>query len=201
MTKNNKLLTAAASTALAYNNNLLKFNNYVIDPSKPTPPSFDEVTIGTQTLMSKNLAIDDGQGGIYTQTVNYGQGDVTEYYYTWDAAVRVAATVPGWHLPTATEWDTLATAVGGSDVAGTKLKSTYGWSSGNGDGSYGFAAFPAGYWDSGSFNSFGRYTSFWTATENSSYYAYYRRFNTDASMNSNGYYKSVGFSVRLVKDA
>jgi uncharacterized protein (TIGR02145 family) len=164
-----------------------------VDPLRP-------VTIGGQTWSSKNLAIDDGQGGIYTQTVNYGQGDVIEYYYTWQAAVRVAATVEGWHLPTAPEWDTLANAVG-SAVAGTKLKSDYGWSSGNGTDDYGFAAFPAGRQNSGSFSDLGSYARFWTATENLSTFAYSCSFSTGASMNSYYYIKSYGFSVRLVKDS
>jgi uncharacterized protein (TIGR02145 family) len=166
---------------------------------KPAP--MDEVTIGSQTWTSKNLSIDDGQGGIYTQTVNYGQGDVIEYYYTWNAAVRVAATVEGWHLPTSAEWGALATAVGGTLRAGTKLKSSYGWSSGKGTDDYGFAAFPAGYWTS-SFSGKGSYAIFWTATEYSSYDAYYHFFDTGASMGSyhdDKHYNA--FSVRLVKDA
>lgn len=172
-----------------------------ITPPPPPVPVFDEVTIGSQTWMSKNLAIDDGGEGIYTQTVNYGQGDVVEYYYTWDAAVRVAASIPGWHLPDTTEWDALATAVGGSAVAGTKLKSTIGWSSGNGDGSYSFAAFPAGNWYEGTFLNLGSYVSFWTTNEYTPFSTYYRRFDTDASMISGRREKTVGFSVRLIKDA
>jgi len=170
----------------------------IVSPVTPTPP-FDEVTIGSQTWMSKNLSIDDGQGGIYTQTVNYGQGDVVEYYYTWDAAVRVAATVDGWHLPSDSEWGTLEYVVGAMS-AGTKLKSTYGWSSGNGDGSYGFAAFPAGFWSSGSFFNLRFYAYFWTANEYSSYDAYWRYFDTGASMDSRYDDKTVGYSVRLIKD-
>lgn len=160
----------------------------------------DEVTIGSQTWMSKNLAIDDGQGGIYTQTVNYGQGNVTEYYYTWEAAVRVAATVQGWHLPTTAEWDTLATYVGGTDVAGTKLKSTTGWSSGNGTDDFGFSALPAGRQIGGSFYNLGSNAYFWTANESSSLYGYNRYFDTAASMYSSNSYKTYRYSVRLVKD-
>lgn len=184
---------------LKIGNRVLKIGGRVLRPWTSPTPTYDEVTIGSQTWMSKNLAIDDGQGGIYTRTVNYGQGDVVEYYYTWDAAVRVAATVQGWHLPEATEWDALATAVGGS---GTKLKSTYGWTSGNGTDSYGFAAFPAGYRYSGSFYYLGSYAFFWTATEYSSTYAYYRFFDSGASMYSDSYDKTnYAFSVRLVKDS
>ena len=165
-------------------------------------PAIPYVTIGNQTWLSKNLAIDDGNGGIYTQTVNYGQGSVTEYYYTWAAAVRVAATVQGWHLPSRTEWNTLATAVGGTSIAGTKLKSTYGWSSGNGTDNYGFSAFPAGYRTaSGTFNSFGSLVRFWTETASSSSYAYRANLTTDASIGIGTTAKTNCFSVRLVKDS
>lgn len=161
----------------------------------------EEVTIGSQTWMAKNMAIDDGQGGIYTQTVNYGQGNVTEYYYTWPAAVRVAATVQGWHLPTAAEWETLVNTVGQS-TAGTKLKSTYGWSAGNGTDDYRFSAFPAGNWYSGSaFEKLGRYGKFWTANEYSSTSAYIRQFRSTATVYSDFWNKtSYAFSVRLIKD-
>ena len=131
------------STIYTLNSKVLK--NTVNDKwlIKKVPPPMDEVQIGNQIWKNKNLAIDDGQGGIYTQTVNYGQGNVVEYYYSWDAAVRVAASITGWHLPTAAEWDTLAATVGGTSTGGTKLKSTYGWTEGNGTDDYGFAAFPA----------------------------------------------------------
>lgn len=169
-------------------------------PPEPPIPT-DEVTIGTQTWKNVNLAIDDGQGGIYTQTVNYGQGDVTEYYYTWAAAVRVANSISGWHLPTGAEWDTLSNTVG-SSTAGTKLKSTYGWSSGNGTDDYGFAVFPAGYWYGGSITGLRDGGYFWTSTEVSSNRASYRYFNTGATMNSNPRDKtSYAFSVRLIKDS
>lgn len=172
--------------------------------SAAAPQPTDEVTIGTQTWKTKNLAINDGQGGIVTQTVNYGQGDVVEYYYTWEAAVRVAASIPGWHLPSYSEmWDTLRKAVDVGANAGTKLKSTYGWSSGNGTDDYGFAAFPAGTWTSGGgFSKFGNYAYFWTSTQHSSYttQAYYCCFTTGTSISSGTFSKKVAASVRLVKD-
>ena len=65
----------------------------------------------------------------------------------------------------------------------------------------GFAAFPAGYQDSGSFLALGSGAFFWTATENSSSSAYYRYFTTGASVRSYFYDKSLGYSVRLVKDS
>jgi len=172
---------------------------------RPTPPApSDEVQIGNQIWKSKNLAIDDGQGGIYTQTVNYGQGNVVEYYYTWEAAVRVAATVNGWHLPTITEWNTLANTVGGSSVGGTQLKSTYGWNDdGNGTDDYGFAVFPSGYiTKNGYFWEIGSKVYFWTANQSSATYATTRWFvNTNIGIYGTNEDKLDRYSVRLVKDA
>lgn len=126
-------------------------------PEPPTPPGpiFDEVTIGTQTWMAKNLAIDDGGTGIYhfdnvtANGVNFG----TQYYYTLDAAIRVANSINGWHLPSQSEFQTLVNYVGSNSA--TKLKSTSGWNdststsgSGNGTDNYGFTALPVGYSDS-----------------------------------------------------
>lgn len=181
----------------------LWYNGEKFFPEEKSP--FPTVTIGTQTWMSKNLAIDDGQGGIYTQTVNYGQGNVVEYYYNWNAAVRVAAAVAGWHLPSKSEWDQLANAIGGSSTAGTKLKSTYGWDySGNGTDDYSFSSLPAGQWyvDSGKFTSKGSRAVFWTADQYSSKNGVYCMLEYKyANLGSYNYNKGSGYSVRLVKDA
>lgn len=163
-------------------------------------PVLEEVTIGNQTWLAKNLAIDDEQGGIYTKTVNYGQGDVIEYYYTWDAAKRVAESISGWHLPTYDEWNTLVTTV---DSNGNKLKSTYGWTNTNGTDNYGFAAFPAGqYRSAASVYQFGKRAYFHTSTHYDSGSVYYYYFTTNGST----IYRSFSttsdcYTVRLVKDA
>ena len=166
-----------------------------------TPP-FESVTIGTQTWTAKNLTIDDGGSGIYTNIRNYGHGDITEYYYTWEAAVRIVNNISGWHLPSMDEFDTLAAAVGGLSIAGTKLKSTYGWEQPDeGTDDYGFTALPAGYW-SGSFYNFGWSAYFWTTTFYSTDIAYFRQlYRANASMTSNtSSIKYPAYSVRLVKD-
>ena len=178
------------------------------------------VQIGNQYWIDENLDFKfDGcaigqEGASLEPRANYYNNDEATYgvngnkyglLYNWTAVKYLedhkSELIPGWHVPTTTEWDALATAVGGSGVAGTKLKSTTGWSSGNGDGSYGFAAFPAGYQSWGSFNDLGSYAGFWTATEHSSSNAYYRNFSTVALMNSLNNDKSYGYSVRLVKDS
>lgn len=170
-------------------------------------PTFDEVTIGTQTWMAKNLAIDDGSSGIFhydnvtANGVNFG----TQYYYNWDAANRIAESIDGWHLPTEAEFNTLLSYVG-SD-SGIKLKSSSGWNNnGNGTDDYGFNALPVGMIyvadqttppeliDTGesinlrSSTPFGGISIILLMS-----YEY-----SDARINQT--YKSYGFSVRLIKD-
>lgn len=125
--------------------------------------------------------------------------------YNWYAVKHLndnrATLMPGWHVPTIDEWDSLMSAVGGISVAGTKLKSASGWNSGNGSDDFGFSVFPAGRRLSGSFNNLGSNAYFWTATEYSSTLAYNRRFSTGASVDSNYNDKTYSaYSVRLVKD-
>ncbi|HSQ43242.1 MAG TPA: FISUMP domain-containing protein, partial [Fibrobacteraceae bacterium] len=109
----------------------------------------------------------------------------------------------GWHVPTNTEWNTLATYLGGSDTAGYFLKSTSGWyNSGNGSDAYGFSALPAGYrYYNGVWYNQGNYAGFWSASEISATYArsrslYYLGADLDANYGSKG----DGFSLRCTKD-
>ena len=180
------------------------------------------VTIGGKVWMAENLdfkfsGLNVGQSGTSStepranyyndSEATYGvNGNKYGLLYNWIAVKYLndnrATLIPGWHVPSTSEWDALANAVGGTGVAGTKLKAASGWSSGNGTDNYGFSVFPAGYRYSGSFNDLGSNAGFWTATENSSSNAYCRYFSTGESMgsysNSKTYY---AYSVRLVKDS
>lgn len=109
--------------------------------------------------------------------------------------------IPGWHVPTNDEWTALANAVGGTDVAGTRLKSAnVDWAtSWGGTDDYGFAVLPAGFYN-GSFRNVGSYAYFWTITESGSD-AYCRGFDAGATMLQTTRYKGYCYSVRLVKDS
>lgn len=161
--------------------------------------SMDYVTIGTAKWLSDNLRIDDGGTGIYKQTVNYGQGPVEEYYYTYAAAIRVANSLDGWHLSTSGEWTYLLSYAGGS-TAGKNLKSTYGWTAGNGLDTYGFAAFPAGYYNA-DFYGTGKYVDYWQSGTIDSKYAYVFELNKNDAVSKFNNPLSAGCLVRLVKDA
>ena len=178
-----------------------------------------QVTIGDKTYrtvimpdgkewMAENLDFVDSEHGIVVgSNAWYYDNDQSTYgwegkkyglLYTWNAAK--ALTIAGWHLPSTTEWDALATACGGSGSCGTKLKSTTDWSSGNGTDNWGFTAFPSGYYN-GSFSNLGSAAYFWTSIENNSSTAYRRYFDTGTSLASDNRNKTNGYSVRLVKDS
>lgn len=150
----------------------------------------ETVQIGNQLWMTENLKYDDGGDGIIYNPEN------GEYYYTWDAAMRVAKKL-GWKLPSVEDWNKTAEEcesecvnpdeddIGYRDYEGGNLKEK-------------LKVKLAGHYY-GSFDSVGSYAHFWTSN---SYgvYAYYKYFFTDSSIGSNYDDKNYKFSVRLIKD-
>jgi uncharacterized protein (TIGR02145 family) len=129
------------------------------------------------------------------------------YLYNWYAVNDSRKLCPtGWHVPTDEEWTTLTTFLGGVAVAGGKMKSmgtTY-WNSPNtdADNSSGFSALPGGYRDDlGSFSGIRNYAFFWSATNSVGGSAFYRRLAShNGNVERSGRSKSVGASVRCLKD-
>ena len=151
--------------------------------------------IGNQVWMAENLAVSDGGDGIYYNEKN------KQYYYTWDAAMRVAKSIPGWHLPSAEEWNAAAEACGATVVDNAYKDNPYMRDYDNTKKLYDFLrVLPVGYYYAGSFYSVGSYACFWSATEDDSYSAYSRLFDTSDTMRQLASRKVDGFSVRLVKD-
>ena len=179
--------------------------------------TYRTVTIGSQTWLAENLdfkfsGCDIGGSGTTPNAWYYNNDEATYGWngkkygllYNWHAVKLLndnrSSLIPGWHVSSTTEWDSLANAVGGASTAGTVLKSTTDWTSGAGTDDYGFTAFPSGYYD-GSFMLLGSRAHFWTSTEYNSSYAYYRNLGTKASLYSGDDVKTYGRSVRLVKDS
>ena len=110
---------------------------------------------------------------------------------------------PGWHLPEKKEWETLLTKVGGEATALKVLKSQTGWfHEGNGSDDVGFSALPAGdRIDNGNFFDIGKLAGFWSASEIDDNYAKALNLGYCSNYAALGYYKkSLGFSVRCLKD-
>ena len=191
---------------------------------------YKSVKIGNQVWMAENLNYDYNEGTAKSYCYNDEQESCAKYgrLYTWAAAmdsagvfgdggkgcgydVTCSAKEPvrgvcpeSWHLPSDTEWKTLFTAVGGEDVAGTKLKSKSGWyNNGNGTDEYGFSVLPAGNrFDVGNYYNADYYAFFWSRTEHSSVNAYnWDFFYVDTYVRSQYYSKEIGFSVRCLRDS
>ena len=181
------------------------------------------VTIGGVTWTAENLDYKfsgcgiGGSGTPTTPNAWYYNNDEATYgidgvrkcglLYNWHAVKLLndnrSDLIPGWHVPTNDEWTALANAVGGTSVAGTRLKAAnVDWAtSWGGTDDYGFGVLPAGFY-TGSFNGVGIETAFWTSTAYSNDMLYIRKFvyHSDSMIDSNSYTKYV-YSVRLVKDS
>lgn len=113
----------------------------------------------------------------------------------------------GWHVPTASEWNTLESFLGGSEIAGGRLKDYYKsyWKDPNPCivNNYCFYAFPGGErLDlSGRFIQLGESGFWWTQDQKNEILAYSRSMSySDESLRTFEINKKVGCSVRCIKD-
>ena len=192
---------------------------------------YQTVKIGEQWWMTENLKVTHYRNGEAIPNVtdasewyNLSNGAYCSYdnadsniaiyglLYNWFAVADSHNIAPaGWHVPSDAEWQTLVDYLGGDAVAGGKMKATGTIEGGDGlwhepnegaTNESGFSALPGGYRGRmGSYVSIGSLAWFGSATENSSYFAWYRLLYNDSS----GVYrgtddKQFGFSVRCVRD-
>ena len=135
--------------------------------------------------------------------------------YNWFAIETGKLCPEGWHVPSDAEYNALEVSLGlpQADVdvlgwrgtnQGAQMKSTTGWNAGeNGTNTSGFTALPGGYrfYGAGTFYQQNALGYWWSATQNSTLAAWYRRLDG----NNEGVYKGnvekqAGKSVRCVKD-
>lgn len=190
------------------------------------------VTLGSQTWMAQNLDFaGNGTGSSWcyndsaTYCATYGRlydwagamalaSSLNSNQWNGDTAIHRQGVCPaGWHVPTATEWDTLDTWVDLSndsainDDAGSDLASTNLWSANTGTNRYGFAALPAGYrdHDAGNYAAVGQSANFVSASETGTYYwqnmSCWSITAGNASLSHNqSAVRRNGMSLRCVKD-
>ena len=184
----------------------------------------NSVKIGNQVWMAENLNVDHYRNGdpISTglsnaQWESTAQGAYAIYnddpfnekiygkLYNWYAVIDSRGLCPtGWHVPSDSEWISLENYLGGSDVAGGKLKSTSVWKTYNtrATNHSAFNALPGGLRSTNdSYYGIDSYGYFWSSTEVGGGGVWYRLlFYGNSGVLRVYSAKEEGFSVRCVKD-
>lgn len=181
------------------------------------------VKIGNQTWMAENLNTTKFQDGeeilqvldeedwwmadeqkipAYTE-VNFdpenGQffGKLYNYWAISDS--RIAP--KGWRVPTHEDWNELAIALGGPEIATSKLKSAEGWVEENGTNESGFAAYPVGMIDmEATFLDLGYGAYFWSSTIQDELVLNRNLSQNKFAFEAGQSFTGNGFSLRLVKE-
>jgi uncharacterized protein (TIGR02145 family) len=191
---------------------------------------YHTVIIGTQVWMLENLKVtkyrngdpitnvtDGTQWGNLTTSAycnydnNAANANMYGRLYNWYAVHDNRNISPtGWHVPANSEWQTLVDFLGGSTVAGIKMKEagTTHWQTPNtgATNESGFTALPCGFryrGGSDTFSGIGSYSYWWSATEVDSTGAWHRylRYNsTEINLYNYSYHKAYGMAIRCVKD-
>ena len=201
----------------------------------PQTTTFPNVTIGTQIWSSTNFDLTTYRDGTPipqvtdpTAWVNLTTGAWCYYannstngttfgkLYNWYAVAGIHDTDPntpnkilaptGWHVPSDAEWTSLITFLGGSSVAGGKMKSTNTlWQSPNtgANNESGFTGIPGGlrYYLDGVYFDLGGAGNWWSSSEfNTTSGWFYHLISISSSTGRFDGPKTYGLSVRLVKD-
>lgn len=187
------------------------------------------ITIGSQTWMAENLAylpmVTQPGNYSYDQARYYvheywgtdlaeaiSSDNYARYGVLYNGPASGQSCPDGWHLPKDEEWKELEEFLGmsGEDIertnwrssgeVGSRLKSTEGWGTGNGDNSSGFNAIPGGYMDIGGFSGH-EIATFWGSNQYDLVQKWYRTVQIhDGSVYRFPIFPYQGLSVRCVKD-
>jgi uncharacterized protein (TIGR02145 family) len=185
---------------------------------------YQTVRIGTQVWMKENLKVSKYRNGNSIPTgltdlswFNTTSGAYAIYnndaannptygkLYNWYAVTDLRGMCPtGWHVPTDAEWTTLINFLGGSTVAGGKMKvisSLWKVPNNGATNESGFTAIPGGFKDVGSYGDIDDVGRWWSSMQLSTTDAWFRRLsNATGSSYKESYRKTFGISVRCLKD-
>jgi len=163
--------------------------------------TYTTVDIGNQTWMAENLNYQTSDSWCYDNAaVNceiYGR------LYDWEAALTACPS--GWHLPSDTEWDLLEDYLGGSNIAGGKMKEagTVHWDYPNTGATNisGFKALPGGKRNNYiGFSSMGTHAMYWSNNSMTSFGWYRYLIYEDEIIYRSFDSKEDALSVRCLKD-
>lgn len=185
------------------NLNVSKYTDGTVIPQVTDIRQWANLTTGAWCYFNN----DPANGATYGKLYNwYAVAGIWNEASKTDTTQRKKLAPTGYHVPSDAEWSTLTTYLGGSSVAGGKMKemSTIHWKSPNKNAtnSSNFKGLPGGYYDTrNAFLDLGNYGSWWSSSETTTTTAWSRllHYDSDYTMRLN-YKKASGFSVRLLKD-
>jgi len=186
---------------------------------------YTTITIGTQEWFKENLKtskfndgteipliMDNTWAGLSTSAYCWydNDSDNKNLYgnlYNWHAVETGKLCPDGWHVPSEEEWSTLIDFLGGSDIAGGKMKSINEWNIPNegATNESGFSALPGGDRDgvNAGFSGLGSSGYWWSSTAEDNIHGIgfklkYNNAGIDGFGGGNN--KSRGMSIRCIKD-
>jgi uncharacterized protein (TIGR02145 family) len=218
---------ATNSVGTAYGNEFIFNTLQNTSQCDDTDTPYSTVTIGGQVWMQKNLNVCKYRNGddipqVQDPTLwanlttgawcyyenNTANGSIYGKLYNWYAVNDPRGLAPlGYHVPTDADWTTLTTFLGGTAVAGGKMKATGTslWTSPNtaATNESGFTGLPGGSRNDvdGLFGYVGNIGSWWSSSEDDTTAAFGRTLGY--SFGNVSYFifpKGRGFSVRCVKE-
>jgi uncharacterized protein (TIGR02145 family) len=130
--------------------------------------TYRTVKIGRKTWMAENLNYKPKAAEGESSCLGGKNGNCAKYGRLYDFSTATEVCPSGWYLPSFNDWNKLAVYVGGTDVAGKKLKAASGWVGksgyrGTGIDEYGFSALPGG-GEPARFENKNIFGAWWTAT-------------------------------------
>lgn len=211
---------------------------------------YESILIGNQTWMKKNLAetkfkngdeIPEAKTFLDWKMAGEKESPAWCYYefnsnngikygilYNWYAVNDSRGLAPkGWHIPSKEEFEELSNFLGGNEISGKKIKSTYDWKNiarskdaemllgkskdPNGTNKSGFNALPGGYNMNGTFKELNLRSIWWSSTSSNDLQAYYfdlvsgdniKIYNGGTGLfgAQSQFTKKNGYYVRCVKD-
>lgn len=162
------------------------------------------IKIGDRFWMAQNLAYRVGQSPCY----DHSSSNCTKFGRLYPNSLLNGLCPEGWHIPSRNEWEEAIALLGGSTVAGSKMKAVDArWGADDqSDNSSGFSAVPGGIaWFDGSevvFSLLDIWASFWASTPSNApnTYVSYRLTKSWNEITEEWGDENFYFSCRCIKD-
>lgn len=223
--KNNRIILSLAFILFI----LISCDNKVENVESKKSKLYEEIEIGKQVWMEKNLNVDKFRNGDKIQQAksssewdslnnlkqaawcyydnNPKNGEMYGKLYNWWAVNDKRGLAPlGYHIPSDEDWTILTDFLGGTEIAGSKIKSKTAWNDeGRSTNSTNFSALPGGYRSiDGIFYSVNDFGTWWSTTKfiipDGRFTIYSRDIDYTSFVKRQIHDVSEGLSVRCLKD-